>query len=145
VVKRIDNFIILIPHNQKKVTMPFFTFIKTHSIEQDRLNLYTVGYYNAKGEWEPESDHFDIDNAIKRVTHLNNDWKNEYKEKICQWEFWRVVRQEYQQSPNILDNYYHALFFAAIRLSDAEALLLEAAYPGLANVIECYKADNLKR
>lgn len=33
--------------------------------------LYTVGYYNPAGEWEPESDHGTTDEAAKRVNYLN--------------------------------------------------------------------------
>ena len=34
-------------------------------------NLYTVGFYNPKGEWVPESDHSTEEEAQKRVHYLN--------------------------------------------------------------------------
>ena len=33
--------------------------------------LYTVGYYDPKGEWQPESDHEAAEDAAKRVNFLN--------------------------------------------------------------------------
>lgn len=33
--------------------------------------LYTVGFYDPKGEWHPESDHSDRDAAASRVNYLN--------------------------------------------------------------------------
>lgn len=33
--------------------------------------LYTVGFYRPEGEWEPESDHTDAEDAAKRVAFLN--------------------------------------------------------------------------
>ena len=33
--------------------------------------LYTVGFYNPSGKWEPESDHNDKEEAAKRAAWLN--------------------------------------------------------------------------
>lgn len=33
--------------------------------------LYTVGFYDPKGNWHPESDHEDSEKAAKRVAWLN--------------------------------------------------------------------------
>ncbi len=33
--------------------------------------LYTVGFYTPDGDWEPESDHSDKEEAAKRVAYLN--------------------------------------------------------------------------
>jgi len=33
--------------------------------------LYTVGFYNPNGEWEPESDHETAEKAAERVHYLN--------------------------------------------------------------------------
>lgn len=33
--------------------------------------LYTVGFYKPNGEWEPESDHADREEAAARVHYLN--------------------------------------------------------------------------
>lgn len=33
--------------------------------------LYTVGFYDPKGEWHPESDHESEATAAKRVRYLN--------------------------------------------------------------------------
>ena len=33
--------------------------------------LYTVGYYDPAGNWEPESDHSDKEKAARRVAFLN--------------------------------------------------------------------------
>ncbi|WP_198343916.1 hypothetical protein [Burkholderia ubonensis] len=32
---------------------------------------YTVGFYDPEGEWHPESDHADREEAAKRVAYLN--------------------------------------------------------------------------
>jgi hypothetical protein len=34
-------------------------------------NLYTVGFYDPKGKWNPESDWDTKEDAIKRVRYLN--------------------------------------------------------------------------
>jgi hypothetical protein len=33
--------------------------------------LYTVGFYAPDGEWHPDSDHTDREEAAKRVHYLN--------------------------------------------------------------------------
>lgn len=33
--------------------------------------LWTVGFYSPNGEWHPESDHSDREEAAKRVAWLN--------------------------------------------------------------------------
>jgi hypothetical protein len=33
--------------------------------------LYTVGFYDPRGKWQPESDHTSKDEAAKRVHYLN--------------------------------------------------------------------------
>lgn len=33
--------------------------------------LWTVGFYDPKGKWHPESDHTDREEAAKRVHYLN--------------------------------------------------------------------------
>ncbi len=38
---------------------------------QSEPGLYTVGFYDPKGEWHPESDHQDREEAAKRVAFLN--------------------------------------------------------------------------
>lgn len=120
----------------------YYTFYKTHHKDKgDVKDLYTVGYYDENGDWHPESDHYSLDNAILRVDYINKYWKGIHSHKICQWEFWRIIRAEYEKYPNIFSNYYHALFFAAIRLSPEEHLLLEASYPGLVSVVEAYNLD----
>jgi hypothetical protein len=39
--------------------------------------LWTVGFYNPKGEWIPESDHDSKESAAKRVHYLNGGKENE--------------------------------------------------------------------
>ena len=34
-------------------------------------NLWTVGFYDPDGKWQPESDHDNPENAAKRVAWLN--------------------------------------------------------------------------
>ncbi len=34
-------------------------------------SLWTVGYYDAKGKWQPESDHDNQHDAAERVHYLN--------------------------------------------------------------------------
>ena len=43
--------------------------------KQTDVSLWTVGYYNPKGEWVPESDHDDSELAAKRVAWLNGSSK----------------------------------------------------------------------
>lgn len=38
-------------------------------------NLFTVGFYDPKGEWQPESDHSDSEAAASRVNYLNGEEK----------------------------------------------------------------------
>ena len=33
--------------------------------------LWTVGFYDQRGEWHPDSDHGDREDAAKRVHYLN--------------------------------------------------------------------------
>jgi hypothetical protein len=40
-------------------------------------NLWTVGFYNPHGKWEPESDHSSSDKAAKRVHYLNGGSEGE--------------------------------------------------------------------
>lgn len=37
--------------------------------------LYTVGFYDPKGEWHPESDHSTTEEAAERVAWLNGSKK----------------------------------------------------------------------
>jgi hypothetical protein len=39
--------------------------------ERGEHPLWTVGYYEPKGEWVPESDHESADKAAARVHYLN--------------------------------------------------------------------------
>jgi len=39
--------------------------------KQTETWLWTVGYYDPKGEWHPESDHDNAEDAAKRVAYLN--------------------------------------------------------------------------
>lgn len=34
-------------------------------------NLWTVGFYDPNGKWNPESDHDNSEDAAKRVHYLN--------------------------------------------------------------------------
>lgn len=38
---------------------------------QSGSNVYTVGYYDPNGDWYPESDWGDKEEAAKRVHYLN--------------------------------------------------------------------------
>lgn len=35
--------------------------------------LWTVGYYDPQGKWQPESDHESSEDAAKRVNYLNGE------------------------------------------------------------------------
>lgn len=41
--------------------------------KQTEPSLWTVGYYSASGQWEPESDHGSPEEAAGRVTELNDE------------------------------------------------------------------------
>lgn len=36
-------------------------------------SLYTVGFYDPSGRWQPESDHNDREKAAARVAYLNGN------------------------------------------------------------------------
>ena len=38
---------------------------------QSEPNLWTVGFYDPKGKWNSDSDHFTPDAAADRVAYLN--------------------------------------------------------------------------
>ena len=40
---------------------------------QSEPNLYTVGFYDPTGRWQPDSDHSDREEAAKRVHYLNGN------------------------------------------------------------------------
>ncbi len=42
-----------------------YVYIKSES------SLWTVGFYDHDGKWQPESDHDDSESAAKRVHYLN--------------------------------------------------------------------------
>ena len=42
-------------------------------------HLWTVGFYDPKGKWEPESDHSTAKDAAQRVHWLNGGKKEEPK------------------------------------------------------------------
>lgn len=43
--------------------------------KQTEPGLWTVGYYDPQGEWEPESDHVNKEKAAERVAYLNGSGK----------------------------------------------------------------------
>lgn len=45
-----------------------YVYIRT---EFSPYELYTVGFYDPKGEWNPESDHDTREEAARRVHYLN--------------------------------------------------------------------------
>ena len=40
-------------------------------IRSETHGIWTVGFYNPKGEWTPESDHDSAESAAERVHFLN--------------------------------------------------------------------------
>ena len=38
---------------------------------QSEPSLYTVGFYDPNGQWNPESDHDSIEKAAERCNYLN--------------------------------------------------------------------------
>lgn len=48
-----------------------YVYIRTES------NLYTVGFYDPQGKWQPESDYNSTDEAAKRVHYLNGGTQSE--------------------------------------------------------------------
>lgn len=38
---------------------------------RSEAHLWTVGFYDPAGKWQPESDHDDSDSAAARVNYLN--------------------------------------------------------------------------
>ena len=53
-------------------------------LQSEKL-LYTVGFYDPDGQWHPESDHSDREEAAKRVAFLNGtlrDIHDNYREPL---------------------------------------------------------------
>jgi hypothetical protein len=50
--------------------------------EQSEPRLWTVGFYDPKGEWHPDSDHGSSENAVKRVAWLNGSGMAEALKEI---------------------------------------------------------------
>ena len=46
-------------------------------------SLYTVGFYDPKGKWQPESDHDNRQDAADRVAYLNGSGTKTCEAKIC--------------------------------------------------------------
>jgi hypothetical protein len=42
---------------------------------QSEPGLFTVGFYDPDGKWQPESDHRDAEDAAERVAWLNGSGK----------------------------------------------------------------------
>lgn len=107
-------------------------------VSSDSPTLFHVGYFLYDGTWHTESDHERLEEAINRAETMNKNRTRIDREKICSFGFWRDIAEEYATNPNILDNKYHALYFAALRLDEKERAYLGAAYPGLANEVWYY-------
>lgn len=43
-------------------------------------SLWTVGFYDPQGQWQPESDHDHRDSAAQRVHYLNGGGERPYQE-----------------------------------------------------------------
>lgn len=112
---------------------PYYTIVSS-----DSPTLFHVGYFDKDGTWNTESDHERLEEAINRAETMNKNRTRIDREKICSFGFWRDIAEEYATNPNILDNKYHALYFAALRLDEKERAYLGAAYPGLANEVWYY-------
>ena len=47
-----------------------YVYVFSEKID-DWTNLYTVGFYDPSGRWQPESDHRSKEEAAARVHYLN--------------------------------------------------------------------------
>lgn len=47
------------------------TYVYLTDRQDGNGDLHTVGFYDPKGKWVPESDHEDKEEAAKRVAFLN--------------------------------------------------------------------------
>jgi hypothetical protein len=50
-----------------------YVYIKSEKATKDNNYhaLYTVGFYDPNGIWQPESDHSSVEEAAARVNYLN--------------------------------------------------------------------------
>ena len=48
-----------------------YVYIVSEHSSHTGNDLYTVGFYDPKGNWHPESDHDDKEKAAARVAYLN--------------------------------------------------------------------------
>lgn len=55
--------------------------VKMYVYIQSEPGLYTVGFYDPRGKWQPESDHDTREDAAKRVAWLNGSGKEESEVK----------------------------------------------------------------
>jgi len=46
-------------------------YVYIHSEHSANHDLYTVGFYDPNGKWQPESDHSTKEEAAARVAYLN--------------------------------------------------------------------------
>jgi hypothetical protein len=63
-LNEMENEVLERMKGQKKMSYQY-VYIKSEQ------SLWTVGFYNPNGEWNPESDHGSTDEAAKRVNYLN--------------------------------------------------------------------------
>jgi hypothetical protein len=47
------------------------SYVYIESDQGDGYRLYTVGFYDPTGKWQPESDHATREEAAARVAYLN--------------------------------------------------------------------------
>ena len=51
---------------------------------QAEPRLFTVGFFDPAGNWQPDSDHPSRDHAASRCNFLNGGWKVDVAMKVCQ-------------------------------------------------------------
>lgn len=56
-----------------------YVYIKSEKAckDNDWHDLFTVGFYDPDGKWQPESDHETSEAAVKRVVYLNGGQKSD--------------------------------------------------------------------
>lgn len=55
--------------------MTHYVYIQSEHMAEDGCDLFTVGFYDPSGRWQPESDHETSEAAAERVHYLNGGKK----------------------------------------------------------------------
>ena len=90
--------------------------------ENDIHGLWTVGFYDPSGEWQPESDHPSPEEAAERVAYLNGatDILEFFRREV------RALNDQLVENVKIIEEGNNQTQEVSTLLKNLEAMLLEA-------------------